>query len=99
MQTYILLTKLSTGISKKVKDRKEIGRAWLEEVKKKCPKVNFISHYALLGEYDFMDIYEAPNEETAAKVSLISLQNEAFQAKSMIAIPYKRYLKLINEIS
>ncbi|MFO7891742.1 MAG: GYD domain-containing protein, partial [bacterium] len=75
MQTYILLTKLSTSISSKVKDRKKIGRAWLEKVKKKCPEVTFVSHYALLGEYDFIDIYEAPDEETAAKVSIISLQN------------------------
>ncbi len=99
MQTYILFTKLSASIGEKVKDRKKIGRVWLEEVKKKCPEVKFISHYALLGEYDFMDIYEAPNEETAAKVSIISLQNGAFQAKSMLAVPYKRYLKLIKEVT
>ena len=65
MQTYILFTKLSPEI--KVKDRARTGRAWLEHVKKKCPEVNFIAHYALLGEHDFMDVYEAPNEETAAK--------------------------------
>ncbi|MFO7891414.1 MAG: GYD domain-containing protein, partial [bacterium] len=65
----------------------------------KCPEVTFVSHYALLGEYDFIDIYEAPDEETAAKVSIISLQNGAFQAKSMLAIPYKRYLNLIKEIT
>lgn len=99
MQTYILLTKLLSDVYKKVKNREKIGRAWLDEVLEKCPEVHFLSHYALLGDYDFIDIYEAPDEETAAKVSLISLQNGAFQSKSMIAIPYKRYLKLINEIS
>lgn len=98
MQTFILLTKLSPEASKQVKDRAKLGRAWLDQVKQKCPEVNFISHYALLGEYDFLDIYEAPNEETAAKVSLISLSNGAFQAKSLIAIPYKQFLKLAEEI-
>ena len=96
MQTYILFTKLSPEI--KVRDRARTGRAWLEHVKKKCPEVNFIAHYALLGEHDFMDIYEAPNEETAAKVSMISLANGALQAQSMIAIPYKRFLELTDEI-
>jgi len=52
----------------------------------------------LLGRYDFIDIYEAPNAETAAKVSMISLSNGAFQAESCIAIPYKRFVKLIEEI-
>ena len=98
MQTFILLTKLSPEASKQVKDRAKLGRAWLDQVKQKCPDVNFISHYALLGEYDFLDIYEAPNEEIAAKVSLISLSNGAFQAKSLIAIPYKQFLKLVEEI-
>jgi len=45
-----------------------------------------------------MDIYEAPNEETAAKVSMISLANGALQAQSMVAIPYKRFLELTQEI-
>ena len=72
--------------------------AWLDQVKKKCPEVNFITHYALLGAYDFIDIYEAPNEEVAAKVSMISLSNGAFQAESLIAIPYKRFVELTGEI-
>ena len=98
MQTYILLTKLGPEASRQVKDRAKLGRAWLEQVKEKCPEVKFIDHYALLGEYDFLDIYEAPDEETAAKVSMISLSNGAFHAQSLIAIPYKRFLKLAEEI-
>lgn len=98
MQTYVLLTKLSPDLSKQVKDRATIGRAWLDQVQSKCPEVQFLSHYALLGDYDFIDIYEAPDEETAAKVSLISLSNGAYQAKSLIAIPYKKFLTLTKEI-
>ena len=98
MQTYILMTKLSPEVCKQIKDRAKLGRNWLDQVKKKCPKVKFISHYALLGDFDFLDIYEAPSEETAAKVSMISLSNGAFQAKSLLAIPYKRFVKLAEEI-
>jgi len=98
MQTYILLTKFSPEQSIKMGDRKKQGREWLEQVKEKCPEVKFISHYALLGKFDFMDIYEAPDEESAAKVSMISLSNGAFQAESLMAIPYKRFLELAEEI-
>lgn len=98
MQTYVLLTKLAPDVAKRVKDRAKLGRAWLEEVKRKCPEVKFLSHYALLGRYDFLDIYEAPDEKAAAKVSLISLENGAFQAESLIAIPYKDFVKLTDEI-
>ncbi len=99
MKTFILLTKLSSETSRQIKERAKLGREWLEQVKQKCPEVKFISHYALLGEYDFLDIYEAPDEETAAKVSMISLSHGAFQAQSLMAIPYKRFLELTDEIS
>jgi len=98
MATFILMTKLSPEVGKEMKNRAELGRAWLDQVKAKCPEVKFISHYALLGQYDFLDVYEAPNEETAAKVSLISRLHGAAQAESWQAIPYKQHLKLTDEI-
>ena len=98
MATYMLMTKLSPEISARMKDRAYLGRAWLEQVKEKCPGVKFVAHYGLLGPYDFCDIYEAPDEETAAKVSMISLSNGAVQAESWITIPYKKILDLVNEI-
>ena len=98
MKTFILMTKLSPDISRQLKDRAKLGRTWLDQVKKKCPEVKFTAHYALLGPYDFLDIYEAPDEETAAKVSLISMSNGAFQAESLVAIPYKRFLELVAEV-
>lgn len=99
MKTFVLLTKLPAGISGNMSERKHLGRDWLEQVKEKCPRVKFIAHYAILGRFDFLDIYEAPDEETAAKVSMISLSNGAFESESLYAIPYKRFLELTEEIS
>lgn len=98
MRTFVLMTKLSPEVTRKMKDRDAIGRRWLEQVREKCPEVKFIGHYGLLGPYDFMDIYEAPDEETAAKVSMISLANGALTAESWLAIPYKRIVELAKEI-
>ncbi len=98
MQTYILMTKLSPETSREIKSRAKLGRAWLDQVRQKCPEVKFVAHYALLGAFDFIDIYEAPSEEIAAKVSMISLANGAFEAQSWTAIPYKRFVELTEEI-
>ena len=98
MQTYILLTKLSPELSTRMKDRAKIGRDWFDKVKDTCPQVRFVAHYALLGQYDFLDIYEAPDEETAMKVSIISRAGGAFQAQSMSAIPYRRFLEMVSEL-
>jgi len=98
MQTFILMTKLSTETGAKIKDRAQLGRAWMKQVKEKCPEVHFVSHYALLGNFDFLSIYQAPNEEVAAKVSMISLANGAFQAQSWMAIEYSRLVELAEEL-
>lgn len=98
MQTFVLMTKLASDPARQLKDQGKLGRVWLDKVKEKCPEVNFLAHYALLGPYDFLDIYEAPNEEVAAKVSLISLQSGAFQAESWVAIPYKRFIELTKDV-
>lgn len=98
MPTYILATKLSPELTKNLKKRAEIGRTWLKKVKKNCPDVKFIAHYALLGPYDFLDIYEAPNERSAAKVSMISLSGGAVAAESWTAIPYMDFIKLIEDL-
>lgn len=98
MATFILMTKLSPEITKDLKQREKIGKEWKAKVKEKCPEVKFISHYALLGPYDFMDIYEAPNEEIAAKVSMITLSAGALKAESWTAIPYNKFLQLVKEV-
>jgi len=98
MKTFVLMTRLSPEVASKMRERADIGAAWLDEVHKKVPEVKFIGHYGLLGTYDFMDLYEAPDEETAAKVSMISRAHGAAVAESWTAIPYKRLVELSKEI-
>jgi uncharacterized protein with GYD domain len=98
MGVYVLMTKLTPEVTKDMKHREKIGKKWLEKVAEKCPQVRWLSHYALLGPYDFMDIFEAPNEEVAAKVSMITLSSGALQAESWTAIPYSRFVELADEL-
>jgi uncharacterized protein with GYD domain len=92
------MTKLGPELAKDVQHRREIGKEWRKRVKACCPGVKFISHYALLGAHDFLDIFEAPNEEEAAKVSIISRAAGAVSAESWTAIPYSRFLEILEEV-
>jgi uncharacterized protein with GYD domain len=98
MATFILLTKLSSDTLGNPHKRESIGRKWFKEVKAKCPKVKWIDHYALLGPYDFMDIYEAPSAEEAAKVSMITMAKGAVEAETWTALPYKEFVKIAKEL-
>lgn len=98
MATYILLTKLSSDSLGHPHRREHIGRKWFDTVKAKCPNVKWIEHYALLGPFDFMDIYEAPDAEAAAKVSMITMAQGAVKAETWAALPYKKFLKMAKEL-
>lgn len=103
MKTFVLMTKLApqdaqlTEIGAKLQDRTRTGRMWLDEIKQKCPEVSFKAHYALMGYWDSMHIYEAPDEEAAAKVSLLT-RRYASQVESWLAMPYEKILKLTEEM-
>ena len=98
MATYVLLTKLAPEVIGDFKRREAIGRKWKKAIEQKCPEVRFVCHYALLGPYDFLDIYEAPNEEVAMKVSTITQAQGALNAESWTALEYTRFLDLLDEI-
>jgi uncharacterized protein with GYD domain len=98
MPIFVLMTRLAPEAIRDARARKAMGKEWLKRVKTLCPEVRWIAHYALLGRYDFMDIYEAPDVETAHRVSLISRAEGAITAESWQALPYEEFLKLLEEV-
>jgi len=78
--------------------REAVGQEWMKQVNRLCPEVKWISHYALLGHYDFMDIYEAPGDEVAHKVSMISRSGGALMAESWPVLPYDRFLEISRPV-
>lgn len=99
MPTYVLATRLSPETaSKKFEHYEEEGQSWLDLVKTKCPEVRFLQHFIILGPWDFLDIFEAPNEEVAAKVSFITQSSGASRAESWTAIPYERFAHIMKAL-
>ena len=98
MPMFVLMTKLAPESMHDARGRRAIGKEWLKKVKALCPEVKWIAHYSLLGPYDFMDIYEAPDVETARRISLISRAEGALNAESWEAMPYEDFLKLMERV-
>ena len=95
MPTYVLMTKLAPS---SLRGRRVASRDWIAKVAALCPDLKWIAHYALLGPYDFMDFYEAPNDKTAFRVSLLSRELGASTAESWPALPYDKYLKVADRV-
>jgi uncharacterized protein with GYD domain len=97
MKTFVLMTKMAPrdadliDLATRLKKRSRKECEWLEAVK-------FLAHYTLLGQWDFMDIYEAPDEEAAALVSILSRASGAYQVESWVAIPNSRLLGIAEAL-
>jgi uncharacterized protein with GYD domain len=98
MATFALLTKLAPDEARDPRVREERGKQWMNKVKARCPGVHWLSHFLVLGPHDFLDLYEAANEEEAAKVAMISLSLGALSAETWTLLPYQRYLHLAKEV-
>ncbi len=48
--------------------------------------------------YDFLSIYDAPDEKVASKVSLISMSLGAQKAETWTMLPYSDYIKEVHEL-
>lgn len=99
MATFVMLIKMSPELAKNFQAMEEIAKTVGAKYKAACPEVNVTHHLALLGPYDFMDILEAPNEETAFKMAAVILSSGmASSVETWTALPYKRLLELTTGI-
>ena len=94
MPQYILLSNLTDEGWKTVKEKPERIKEVNKELQASGVKV--VSQYAVLGPYDFVNIVEAPNNETIAKVSIELGSRGTIKILSMPAIPIEDFITPIK---
>jgi uncharacterized protein with GYD domain len=91
MPTYVVLTRLTAEAVKTPGELKRLERVVAEHIRKDCPQVKWVANYAILGPYDYLDIFEAPDEMTAARVVMIIRSYGHGQTETWTAIPWDRF--------
>jgi uncharacterized protein with GYD domain len=96
MPTYILLSKLTAEGRKTVRERpnriQEVDREMLEAL-----QVKVISQHAVVGPYDFVNVVEAPDNETILKASVELGSRGTVEIMSMPAIPIDEFIQAIKK--
>jgi len=85
MPTFLMLTNLTAEGVRTLKNHP--GR--IAEVNSEVEQmgVKVISQYATLGQYDFVSVVEAPDEQTMAKVSVELGSRGTMTSQTLAAIP------------
>ncbi|RMF28100.1 MAG: GYD domain-containing protein [Chloroflexi bacterium] len=98
MATFVLLSKVSTEGARQVKSLAQMDEEFQRQLEERFPEVRRIASYALLGAYDFLHIFEAPDSNTAAKVALLANSFGVSTTQTMTAIPFEEFREMLKEI-
>ena len=94
MATYILLSTLTDEGRRTLKERPER----LQEVNREIEAMGArVTHqYAVLGTYDFINILEAPDNETIARISVELGARGTVQLTTLPALPVEMFTKMLK---
>jgi uncharacterized protein with GYD domain len=90
MPTYIMLTKLTPEGIQTIKNNPARIREVNTEVAQLGAEVK--AQWATLGEYDFVNVIEAPDEKTIARVSLELGSRGTSRYETLTAIPIDDFI-------
>lgn len=71
MSVFVMLTRLSPELLRSPQSMEDLERKAMERIRSACPQVEWLQSYAVLGPYDYLDIFTAPDNEVATKVSAL----------------------------
>ncbi len=95
MTTYVLLTRLSPETVHEPSEVRPLEKRVEQRIREECPAVHWLGNYAVLGPWDYLDLFEAPDEATAAKVALLVRSLGHAQTELWTAMPWKRFAESV----
>jgi uncharacterized protein with GYD domain len=92
MPTYAMLTRLSPEALARPESVGDLNRQVEDRLKRECPGVRWLANYAVLGPCDYLDIFEAPDVDTATKVSLLVRSFGHATTETWMVTPWERFM-------
>ena len=95
MPYYIMLSSLTDEGAKTIKNNPARIKEVNAEVESMGVKV--LAQYAVLGPYDFVNILEAPDNETVTRISVELSSRGTMRAMTLAAIPIDDFISKVKK--
>ena len=98
MAVFIMSTKLSHQALTSPKSFEELSDVVAQRIRTECPSVEWRMSYVVLGPSDYLDIFTAPDNETAAKVATIIRSYGHATTEIWPAIEWDAFKPLVRDL-
>jgi len=98
MELYVLLTRISTESIRSPKSLEELEKEVMKRIRSECPGVEWLHNFAVLGPYDYLDVFKAPDNDTAFKVAAIIRSFGHANTEIWAATEWAKFKEMIRAI-
>jgi len=98
MSTFIMLTRLNPDAAKFPAKMEDLERKVVDRISADCPDVKWLGSYAVLGPYDYLDIFSAPDNESALRVSVLIRTFGHAHTEVWPATEWKRFKDIVHTL-
>lgn len=98
MPTFMMQTRLAAEAFRVPRSLEDRERRVMNRVRAECPEVKWLASYVILGPCDYVDMFEAPDVETATKVSAIVRTFGHATTEVWCATPWERFKELVRDM-
>ena len=98
MPTFVMLTRISSDAAPSPQSLENLEQEVAGQIRSQCPDVEWVHNYALLGGYDYLDIFNAPDLDTALRVSTIVRTYGSSSTEVWAATEWAKFKDLIQNM-
>jgi uncharacterized protein with GYD domain len=93
-----MLTRLSPDALRSPKSLEELEKEVMDRIRSECPGVEWIHNFAILGPYDYLDIFQAPDVDMAFKVATLIRTYGHAQTEVWTATEWGKFKDMVRHL-
>lgn len=99
MMTFVMLTRLAPGAMRSPRELEALERDVVKSIRTECGEAEWLHSFAVLGPYDYVDVFQVPDIETATKISTLVRTYGHATTELWPAVGWARFKEIVRTLA